>query len=337
MAGCGRRPTHGQPATGPYSVSVADVGISDDVLKGIARCQDALACYHWELYTRTHPELDYGDWERMLSCGRVREFMEHGVGVLYANESHSGEVVGYLSYSRLPPAPLPETGCQAEGVGAFLKINHIVVVPEHRQCGAGRLLVGAFLRQVGIGADLDGRALPGPVQGVTTESEPDVGVQIIAAELNEGAISWYRSLGFRAMNLHAEDCGERKICYVDLRRCWGGVKVAGGSTCTPCFCKRRGRLFGEELCGESVQVTELGSRPGDSVSNFQQVLNYDAERGLHLLEGLRFGRRLDLRFGIWVDLSAKFTSAGGLRFGRPLHSIVMVPKPSPATISTYTS
>ncbi|CAK0867497.1 unnamed protein product [Prorocentrum cordatum] len=269
---------------------------SADVIKGIVRCQDELCCHHWQLYLATHPELTYGDWENMLCLGRVREFIEHGVGVLYA-KTQMGDVVGYLSFSRLNSEADPTSGGQ--GAGAFLKVNHLVVLERHRRAGVGRLLMTEFLHKVGVRID------SGPA-GPTTDPEADVGVQIIAAELNEGAISWYRSMGFRAMNLHTKECGERKICYLDLRRCWGSAKVSGGTDLVPSFCGHRRRLFGEELCGEFVQPP----RPDGQQSArqpFRRVTAYDAERGLH---------RLDGPDGELADLSAQFASAGGLCLGR---------------------
>jgi len=272
-----------------YAVLATGVKAGEAVIFGLNRCQDALAQHHEELYLSSYPALNSHRWLSLLCCGRLREYIQHGIIVLRAVEISTGEVVGYLSYSRAPADP-------EKGSHAFAKINHLVVLPEHRGQGVGAQLFKVFSQH------MEAR----PLMGSSAAQAAIDDVRIIAAELNKDAIAWYRRLGFVVGHLHVTCHDEGRVCYVAMRRCTGIGRVEGEAQAPP------NRLFGPEVCNERVTLApEQGA--------MQLVQGYDSESGLHLLAG-----------GSWVDLTAAFVE-GRLEFERPLHDIISpTAKPGPS-------
>lgn len=295
----------------------------EESIKGIDLCQKQFVEDHLVLYAPLYPALIKDQWYRALSCGCLKRYLRAGVIVLAAF-SKDGGVVGYISCSPHGPLRLlddsaaPEADADSHGLGhqpaggssanqatPSAKINHFVVLPEHRGKGVGRLLFDALrvrLREVAPQAASD--------------------LRIIAVELNTRAIEWYRRLGFAAVELYMANFtaknSKEKTCplvYVRMQ-----LKVSG--SCLPWA-----RFFGEELCGERVAVAPdyappfslakaaaavvpraLKSKRPPAMPAQKLIRSFDSATGLHLLENL--GQ---------VDLTAKF-STGHAQFDRPLHT-----------------
>eukprot|EP00931_Biecheleriopsis_adriatica_P005641 TRINITY_DN107134_c0_g1_i1.p1 TRINITY_DN107134_c0_g1~~TRINITY_DN107134_c0_g1_i1.p1 ORF type:complete len:354 (-),score=56.65 TRINITY_DN107134_c0_g1_i1:171-1232(-) len=244
-----------------------------EAVAAVEELQDALAEHHLQLYQSTHPSLTHEHWKQQLGCGEVQEYLKRGVAVLRAVNIVTREVVGYLSYVRR---------------GGVAKVNHLLVKPTERGRGVGSQLFHAFLQRLCV---------------AQSESSEEGGTAwIVAAELNERAIAWYRNLGFVVSNLHLDrQLAGGAICYVTLARKVGDTVVERDMS--------RLHLFGSEICGEQISIILEGQPVEQTVT----VHRYDRDNGLHQLDG-----------GNWVNLSVAYAK-GQVRFGRPLHGILGAP------------
>lgn len=266
--------------------AVQDTSPSDKAaITAIGRCQDFFVSHHWSLYSSYYPHLGHDFWFRSLSCGNVPEYIAGGVVVLRAVEISSGKTVGYVSYSKVVPKPKRRQRQDEVEEGYYTKVNHVVVLPNHRRRGVGRLLFETLFARLAVESPL-------------CASD----VRLVAVEQNQGALQWYWQLGFLAVQVHVDqvgDCVHNPICYVTLQHCTGAPTLPWD------------RFFGQELCGERLAVlpdvyqANVGAVPQESV-----VVGYDASTGLHRLNN---GER--------VDLTSCFVG-GRVVFERPLHAIL---------------
>lgn len=276
-------------SAGTYRVN-AVLADDDSTIRSLAVCQASLAGHHHRLYEQHYPDVTCDDWASSLACGRLKYYIEQGVRVFVATEVSSGEVAGYVSLSRMawPAAPREDGQIDEEAPTRtlFTKINHILVMEEHRGRGVGTALFEKIF------------------QCLPHEDLHDL--RIVAAELNTSAVEWYYRLGFRTVGLQLKRCKKGStICFVTMRRCMG-VEVETGKN-----------FFGRELVGEQVQLLpEQGfdracsSSSDPKVSGPSLVTAYDEQLKLHRLKG-----------EAWIDLSPVFAQ-GRLRFARPLHHIL---------------
>jgi len=177
--------------------------------------------------------------------------------------------------------------------GPHMKINHVVVMPEHMSRGVARLLFQELLNHLGKGS-----------------ANADIRLSVV--ERNSRAIAWYFHLGFSIVEQNLAHISTLKrghvpVVFLDMQR-------RGGQMAPP-----RGRLFGREVCGEKVillpdyapmpfarlvQLRVFPQMPGVAIRAF------DPSSGLHRMED-----------GRTADLSEAF-SRGLLVFERPLHAIL---------------
>jgi len=304
---------------GVYEICPTDLRDAHGI-RGVERCQADFAAEHRKLYQTLYPLVTCEQWFRALCCGGLKEYIRHGVVVLRAVSSESKQVVGYISCTcSVEGEAAGAGGTPGEGVDsdnplhctlpeeykeAHAKINHLVVLPSHRGRGVGRMLfkgLQAHLAVVNPKAALD--------------------LRIVAVEQNLRALEWYWRLGFQVVELYLDtfriSSRAHPVAYVKMRRRQDGV------ACEP-WC----RFFGEELCGESVEVlcedapafasarAKAGTPRWEQQQDTEpaQILKsvrfFDHNSGMHLLED-----------GHFHDLTLSF-ARGRVRFGRPLHMIL---------------
>jgi len=139
-------------------------------IRGIETNQTHFANYHCSIHGE--PTSNEPSWEARLSCGKIKHYIEKcGVIILRAVlHSNLAEVAGYISGNI---KICPETEAR------FVHVNHICVLPQHRNTGIGRMLWEAFLLY-----------FESEEPGITRE------VQLEVYMKNDVARKWYESLGF---------------------------------------------------------------------------------------------------------------------------------------------
>lgn len=156
-------------------------------VQSVEEVQDAYADHHRLIYMKKRPTWTLNTWKNKLRCGNVSKWIRGGVTVLRAICNVPGGpdvVVGYIS------------GSQRAG---FVHVNHIIVLPEHRQRGVGRLLFDAFVKYF---------------EGVRSRCTEDVRLEVYSA--NTAVEQWYLALGFKRLCKGDVMEMKREIPYVEV-------------------------------------------------------------------------------------------------------------------------
>lgn len=154
-------------------------------IREIETNQTQFANFHCSIHGE--PISNVPSWESRLSCGKVKHYLENcGVTILRAVlHSNLAEVAGYISGNVKID---PDTHAR------FLHVNHITVLPQHRNTGIGRMLWEAFLLY-----------FEGQEPSITKEVQLEVYLK------NNVARNWYEKLGFEDANAK-EGCRSMKRC-----------------------------------------------------------------------------------------------------------------------------
>lgn len=157
-----------------------------DAIRGIDTNQTHLANYHCVIHDE--PISNAPKWEKKLSCGRVKYYIEKcGVTVLRAVlHSDLAEVAGYISGNVRTD---PDTDKQ------YVHVNHVCVLTQHRHTGIGQMLWEAFLLY-----------FEDQVENITEEIQLEVYLK------NADARRWYTTIGF-------EDTSFTDLCRTMRLRC----------------------------------------------------------------------------------------------------------------------
>jgi len=193
-------------STGGYRIRVT---AEDDfiAISGIARCQGGLAGAHQALYRPVFPDLEQEQWFGVLGFREsIQESLGRGVLILHAEATDIGQVVGYISCT----CNYGDGGGQTDGFKAhggqekdspFARINHVVVLPEHRGRGVGRMLFGELL---------------GHLQCACASVARDLRLSVV--ELNDHARSWYQRLGFVEVDEWKMFPNNHAVTFVEMQR-----------------------------------------------------------------------------------------------------------------------
>mmetsp|Transcript_112528 Transcript_112528/g.195295 ORF Transcript_112528/g.195295 Transcript_112528/m.195295 type:complete len:757 (-) Transcript_112528:240-2510(-) len=177
---------HGKRTSTVYEVWTTSCSNAAGI-QSVEEVQDAYADHHRLIYEKKRPLWNLQTWKTRLRCGNVSDWIRRGVTVLRAAcHGPGGEevVVGYISGDK-------RSGC--------VHINHIIVLPEHRQRGVGRLLFDAFVKY-----------FEGLQRGVTSE------VRLEVYSANDSVKQWYLALGFKRFSKGDVMEMKREIPYVEV-------------------------------------------------------------------------------------------------------------------------
>lgn len=184
-----------------YKVVVTDTS-SAAALTGVDACRATIVGEHQHLYKDIYPHLQPEAWVNFLGCGgSISEALDSGTMVLHAERTDTGQVVGYISCSCTSKehlAHLDDGRAHRVAGDSFYKINHIVVLPEHRHRGVAKQMFAALV---------DFLKAKSPVIA------NDLRLNVL--ELNKDAIAWYKRLGFvrhEVRNLAVVGCPVKMLC-----------------------------------------------------------------------------------------------------------------------------
>mmetsp|Transcript_9982 Transcript_9982/g.23523 ORF Transcript_9982/g.23523 Transcript_9982/m.23523 type:complete len:350 (+) Transcript_9982:134-1183(+) len=181
-----------RPACG-YEICVTQP--DDGAIFNIAQMQGVLAGAHRAMHRDSYPEVCAKDWFKVLGLNKsVRESLEAGTLVYHARTADTGVVAGYISC----------TCCYGDGADEkpHGKINHVVVLDQHRGHGVGKMLFTELLDHL-------------------TEACPSVSadLRINVAERNVRAKQWYERLGFAPVeDWVAYPLPRAPVSFISMRR-----------------------------------------------------------------------------------------------------------------------
>mmetsp|Transcript_27166 Transcript_27166/g.78272 ORF Transcript_27166/g.78272 Transcript_27166/m.78272 type:complete len:288 (-) Transcript_27166:141-1004(-) len=195
------RPSPGEgegAASGGYRIRLAQPE-HDNAIFDIAHCQGALAGAHQAMYKEEYPNLELTQWFGPLGCKSVRDALDRGVLVFYAEAVETGRVAGYISCTCV------FEGADKEDAGAHANISNIVVLKHHRGHGVGKMLYDGLMEHL-------------------SEACPSVigDMRISVAEKNVFARGWYERLGFAAMDRWTVYPSNCRVDFIKMQRSMDG-------------------------------------------------------------------------------------------------------------------
>lgn len=168
----------------------------EEAIRGVARCQGALAGAHQAVYKELCEDLEVQDWFHVLGCGNVHDALERGVLILAAISADTRRVAGYISCT----CSYGTTGSGEHSDGPFAHINNLVVMSQHRGHGVGKMLFDEL-----------------SVHLSETSASVLNDMRIGVAEKNSRAKDWYQRLGFSVIGT-SEVLGRNRVKILKLQR-----------------------------------------------------------------------------------------------------------------------
>mmetsp|Transcript_121529 Transcript_121529/g.223858 ORF Transcript_121529/g.223858 Transcript_121529/m.223858 type:complete len:333 (+) Transcript_121529:59-1057(+) len=189
-----------------YRIIATDIK-DGSVIKGVDICRATLVGAHHILYTDAYPCLQPETWLRFLGCEKsITDALESGTIVLHAERTDTNQVVGYVSCDRVCGDSRlgrrdDDSEVQASGE-SFCKINHIVVLPEHRRRGLANKMF---------------KTLVDFLQGTSPTCASEFRLNVL--QLNQDAIAWYKRLGFHVKEVRNVLVAGCPVKLISMRCC----------------------------------------------------------------------------------------------------------------------